>query len=806
MHYIRYGLRQLRGSPGYASVAIVTLALGIGANSAIFSMIEGVILAPLHFTDPDRLVLASQSNSLAPRVSVSAPDFRDWQRDVSGFEQIAALRSQAYDLTNPGTPEHLAGQEISSGFFSTLGVDLTLGRDFSPQEDVRGGAAAVIISDRLWRDRFGASRGVLGRPVTLDGVDYAITGVLPAGFNLGGAADVYTPLAQGDPLIIGDRSIHSLLCIARLKPGVSLAQARAEMSALQSRLNQTYSDADRGLGTDVTPLKEQIVGDTGETLLLLMGAVGLVLLIACGNVANLLLARSAARTREFALRLALGANRAEIVRRVIAESVLLALAGGCLGLAVASWGVKFALALVPGTLPRSENIGVDLPVLLFTFALAVVVGIVFSLIPALKSSNTDLQASLKAGGRGSTSGGHQAQRALVTAQIALALVVLAGARLLFRTIRNLWDVNPGFHRQNILTFKVGLSPAATQTGASTRIAYQQLTERVGQLPGVEAADLTTLVPLSPRDNVGPFWVGAQPGSMAEAPRALFYETGPDYLRVTGIPLLRGRFLSAQDTTASEPVVVIDSVLAHTYFPDRDPVGQELTVAHWHTARVVGVVGHVMHYGLGERRWYTQNQIYFSFYQLPDDWVPFFRGSLSMVVRRPLAPAAVMPAIKSVVYDVGSGQPVYDVQTMEEIVSTSMMSQRFPTILLGAFATLALLLASIGIYGVVSYLMTQRVREIGIRLALGAERHDVLSMVMGEGLRMALGGVAIGIAAALVLARGLSSFSQLLFGVRSNDPGTLAVVSLVLVGAALLACYIPARRAARVDPMVALRYD
>jgi predicted permease len=806
MRYFRYGLRQLLGSPGYASVAIVTLALGIGANTAIFSMLQGVVLDPLHFTDPDRLVIAWQSNSLAPRVSVSAPDFRDWQRDAHGFEHLAAQRSQPYDLTNPGTPEHLAGQEISSGFFITLGVKLTLGRDFSPQEDVRGGAAVVIISDRLWRDRFDASRDVLGRLVTLDGVDYAITGVLPAGFNLGGAADVYTPLAQGDPLIIGDRTIHSLLCIARLKPGVSLAQARAEMSALQSRLNQTYSDADRGLGTDVTPLKEQIVGDTGETLLLLMGAVGLVLLIACANVANLLLARSAARTREFALRLALGANRSEIVRQLMAESVLLALAGGCLGLATATWGVKFALALVPGNLPRSENIGLNLPVLLFTFALAVVVGILFGLVPALKSSNTELQLSLKEGGRGSAGGGHRAQRALVVVQIALTLVVLAGASLLFRTIRNLWDVNPGFDAHNILTFKVGLSPSAAGTGASTRIAYQQLTERVGQIPGVQAADLTTLVPLSLRDNVGPFWVGSQPASIAEAPRALFYETGPDYLRVTGIPLLRGRFLNAQDTTASEPVVVIDTVLAHTYFPDRDPVGQELTVAHWHTARVVGVVGHVMHYGLGERRWYTQNQIYFSFYQLPDDWVPIFRGSLSMVIRTPLALATVMPEIKSAVYGAGSGQPVYDVQTMEEIVSTSMMSQRLPTILLGAFAALALLLASIGIYGVISYLMTQRVREIGIRLALGAEKHDVLSMVMGQGLQMAVTDVAIGLAAALALARLLSSFSQLLFGVQSNDPSTLAAVSLVLMGAALLACYIPARRAARVDPMVALRYD
>ena len=531
-------------------------------------------------------------------------------------------------------------------------------------------------------------------------------------------------------------------------------------------------------------------------------------MIACANVASLLLARSAARSHEFAIRSALGAKRTRIVRQLVTESVLLSLAGGGLGLAVAKWGVSPVLAAVPSSLPRIDNIGVNVSVLLFSFGVSIIVGILFGLAPGLKSSNTDLQTSLKEGGRGSTTSHHRAQSSLVIVQTALALVLLIGAGLLFRTIRRLWEVNPGFDAQDVLTFRVGLSPSATKTGPSSRTAYQQLVERLRQIPGVQAADVTVMVPLAQGSNTGPFLVGSQePTYITEAPRALYYWTGPDYLQTMEIPLLRGRFFTPEDTTKSEPVIVIDSVLANAYFPNIDPVGEAMMIPHWGHVRVIGVVGHVQHWGLGARDQGIENQIYASFYQLPDNWaaLPFYR-ELTVTVRTALDTATVMPAIKAAVYGADSNQTVYAVQTMQEIVAGSMSSQRFPMILLGGFALLALLLASVGIYGVISYSVTQRLHEIGVRMALGAERQDICRLIIGEGLRLALAGVAIGGAAALILTRLLSSFSHLLYGVGTSDPATFAAVATLLTVVALAACYIPARRAMRVDPMVALRYE
>ncbi|MGA2738248.1 MAG: ABC transporter permease [Bryobacteraceae bacterium] len=804
-----YAFRSLRKSPGFAAAAILTLALGIGANTAIFSVVEGVVLAPLPYPEPDRLTMVRENNlTLKREMSVSYPDFLDWQRGARSFQQMAAVKFQTFDVTIPGPAAHLDGAEVSAGFFGTLGAKLILGREFLPEEDHRRGAPVVVIGNRLWKNRMGGDPKVLGQSIALNGVDYTITGVLPAEFRFMWDADVYTPLGQGDPLIVEDRTVHpGILCIARLHAGVTLAQADGEMGAVQDRLNRLYPAADRGLGADVVPAKQEIVGDATRMLLMLLGAVGLVLLIACANVANLLLARSMARTREFAIRAALGASRTQIAGLLLAESVLLSLMGGGLGLVIASRGAGPALAAVAESLPRSENVGVNMPVLLFTFGVSITVGILFGLAPAMKSSSTGVQASLTEGGRGYTGGRHRAQRVLVTVQMALTLVLLTGAGLLFRTIHNLWEVNPGFNTQHIITFKVGLSPSLTKTPSSTRTAYRQLIERIRQISGVQAADLTNLVPLSQQGNAGPFQVGSEaPKSMSEAPRANFYWTGPDYAGTMEIPILRGRFLAPEDTSASARVIVIDSVLARTYFQDRDPVGRTIMIPHWGTARVVGVVGHVRHWGMDDADRYTQNQIYASFYQLLDEWVPLFQKDLTITVRTPLTPASLMPAIKAVVYGVDAGEPVYNVRTMQDRVSKSMTSQRFPMILLAAFASLALLLASVGIYGVVSYAMTQRVREIGIRMALGASRRDVLRMVTGQGLRMALAGIAIGVIAALVLTRVLLSFSHLLYGVRAWDPLTLVAVSLVLTGAALLACYIPARRAARLDPMIALRHE
>ena len=806
---IHYGLRILCKSPGFTTIAILTLAFGIGANTAIFSVVQGVLLAPLPYSEPQNLVLVWHYNlTLKHAISVSYPDFLDWQRNARSFQQMAAYDSQDHNLTAPGTPEHLNGEEISSGFLTTLGIKPVLGREFSPAEDQQGGAPVVIISNRLWRNRFAGRADALGRSVTLDGVEYTIAGVLPAGFRLfGDDADVYTPVGKGDPLIFGDRTIHPILCIARLKPGVSVAQGDAEMGAIQQHLDQLYPSADRGLGANVKSLKHEYVADVSGTLLMLLGAVGIVLLIACANVANLLLARSAARAREFAIRSALGASGGRIVRQLVTESVLLSLAGGTLGLALAKWGIRPVLVALPGSLPRSENIGLNVSVLLFALGVSVAVGILFGLAPALQSSRADLQTSLKAGGRGSTSPHHRAQSSLVIVQMALTLVLLVGAGLLFRTIRQLWEVNPGFDARHVIAFNVGLSPSATKTTVGMRIAYQQLIERIRSIPGVKDAEITVLSPLSEHQNIGPFWVGPQPlASSAQAPRALFYWTGPDYLRTMEIPLLRGRYFTAADTTNSPPVVLIDSALAHAYFPDKDPVGQAMTIPHWGTVRIIGVVGHVTHWGLDERDAYTQNQIYASLNQLQGDWAPIFYRRLTVVVSTPLNAASVMPAIKAAVYGASDDQTVYGVQVMQQALSQSLSSQRFPMILLGVFAGLALLLASVGIYGVISYSVVRRVHEIGIRMALGAERRDVFGMVIGQGLRLALAGVAIGAATALILARILSSFSHLLYGVGASDPVTFLIVSVLLTGVALLACYIPARRAMRVDPMVALHYE
>ena len=805
---IRFAFRSLRKSAGFTLIAVVTLALGIGANTAIFSVVRGVLLAPLPYRQPNRLVDVWLYNpALKYATDVSYPDFLDWQRTARSFEQMAAYTPQDYDLTSPGAAAHLNGQEVSSGFFATLGVNLAFGREFTREEDHFGGAPGVVISDRLWKERFAGSTSALGKSVSLGGVDYTVVGVLPPEFRFGDQlADVYTPIGQRNPLYLNDRTIHDNACVARLNPGVSQEQALAEMNTIQERIDQLYPQAERGLATTIVPLRRDVVGDVREALLLLSGAVGIVLLIACANVASLLLARSAARVREFGIRSALGASRRRLVRQLLTESLLLSLAGGLLALIIAEAALKTMLAALPANLPRSENISLNGWVLLFTLGISIAVGILFGLAPALRSSRPNLQSALSQGGRGATQS-FRAQNSLVVGQMALTLILLVGAGLLLRTIHHLWSVNPGFESQHVITFKVGLDAAMIRTPEDTRVAYQQLLERIRSIPGVEAADLTALLPLSQQDNSGPFWFGSQtPASMAEAPRALYYWIGTDYLRAMKIPLLRGRWFTAQDNIRSEPIVVIDSVFAHDYFPNSDPVGQTLTVAHWGPARIIGVVGHVRHWNLGNTGPYGQRQIYASFYQLSDRWVPGFRDNISLVVRTPLDAATVMPPIKQAVYGTGSDQPVYALQTMEQLVAGSMTSQRLSMILLAAFAGLALLLASVGIYGVISYSMTQRVHEIGIRMALGAERGNIFRLVIGQGLRLAIVGVALGGITALLLGRLLSSFSSLLYRVSARDPLTFAVVSFLLTTIAVLACYIPARRAAKVDPMTALRCE
>jgi len=807
---LRYALRQLRRTPGFTTVAVVTLALGIGANTAIFSVVEGVVLAPLHYFHPDRLVMVWESNPRFPQVFDSYPNFQDWQRNAHSFRQLAAFRQQGVDLTSPGMPSHLNASQISAGFFSTLGIELALGREFTQQEDQHGGAPAAVISNRLWRERFAGSYDVLGKTVTVDGLNYSIVGVAVPGVRLEGEADVYTPLGQLDPLILNNRGSHDgIFTLARLKPGVTVSQVQAEMSTIQYSLDRLYPAENRDLGIYVEPLKQAIVGDAGQTLALLLGAVGMVLLIACANVANLLLARSAARNREFAIRSALGASRVRVARQLLTESVILSLTGGSLGIAIAFLGIRAVLPALPGILPRSQDVSLNTAVLLYTLAVSLVVGILFGLAPALKIWSADPQASLKEGGGGFTIVHRRAQSSLIVMQVALTLVLLVGAGLLFRTILHLWNVNPGFATKNVITFKVGVSPSLTKTPSATRVAYRQLIERIRQIPGVEAADFTTAVPLSGQGGYLPFWLDShKPESVQGASRMGWFLTGPDYLRTMGMRLLQGRYLSEDDDTKSPCVAVIDSNFARKFFPDRKPLVHTITAgfAAFGPCTIVGVVNHVKYSGLDESGPANQYQAYYSLYQDPDQWVPLNYPDASIIVRTSLDAATVIPAIKEVVYQASTDQPIYNVQTMRQIVADSMSGQRFPMVLLGAFAGLALLLAAVGVYGVVSYSVTQRVQEIGIRMALGADKKNVLHLFIGRELRLVLAGIAVGTVGELILTRTLSSFSHLLFEVGSTDPLTFAAVSLVLISVSVLAGYLPAYRAAKVDPMVALRYE
>ena len=804
---LRFGIRALLRNPGFTWVAVLTIAFGIGANTAMFSVVQGVILAPMPFRQPDRLVFVWQNRPGVLQFEASYPNFEDWQQRSRSFESMVALGFHNFDLTAPGRAEHLLGIRASSGLLGTLGVKPVIGRDIAPADNLPNAPGVALITNRLWRERFGADPRMAARSVALDGRSYTVVGVLPAGFHFVDDADVITPLRPLMPAIYAERSVDAIAVLGRLKPAITPGQAAAEMNAIQRDLDRQYPDANRGIGITLASLKEQIVGDVRGTVLLLFGAVSLVLLIACANVANLLLARSTARAREFGIRAALGAGRGRVIMQLLTESIVLSLAGGALGIVIAELGLRALLAALPSALPRSEEVGLHWPVLLFTMAASILAGILFGLAPALQSTRANVQDALQKTTRGATSARNASLSRLVMVQFALTLVLMTGTGLLLRSIRNLWNVNPGFDARHVVSFHVGLSPAFTQTPAGTRAAYQQLLARIRQVPGIESVDLTNIVPLSGGDNGGPFWIGtAPPPSLQEAPHALYFWTGPDYAKTMGIPLLQGRFFTSADQLNSDKVVVIDNVLARAFFAGRNAVGQTLTVGHWGAARVVGVVGHVRHWGLDDPGTYNPSQIYIPAYQLPDSMVTDFFRNLTLVVRSALPPAKVMPAIENIVYASSPDQPVYGVKTVDEVISESMASRNLPILLLGTFAALALLLASIGIYGVVSYSVARRAREIGIRMALGADRRSIFRMIVYQAMRMAGAGLLVGILAAIALVRLLPSFSHLLYGVNQWDPLTLSGVSAVLLVAALAACYVPAQRAMRTDPMDCLRTE
>jgi predicted permease len=813
---IRYALRSLAHNPGFTSIAVLALALGIGANTAIFSVVNGVLLQPLPYQDPARLVELSEQSPDFNTMSVAYLNFRDWREQNRCFSSMAAIRWEDYDVTGGGQPEHLSGRMVSAEFFRVLGIHPALGRDFDVNEDRPGTAPVAIISGGLWNRRFGSNADVIGRKLKLNGQDYTIVGVTPSDFQYQGKYDIYTLIGQWDNILVRSREMHpGIYVVARLKPGVEQSRAQSEMTAIAARIAAMYPKSNARHGINVKPLTGVIVGDVGSTLLVLLGAVGFVLLIACANVANLLLARSTGRRKEMAIRSAMGASRARVILQLLTESAVLSLVGGAVGLAVAAWGSRGVLAAVPGGLPRMENIAVDGWVLAFTLAVSLFTGVLFGLAPALESSVTDVHETLKEGSRGSTAGPHRLRSLLVVSEVSAALVLLIGAGLMLRTMQQLSRVNPGFDPTRVLTFSVGLSPADTVTSDRILQSFDRTLVGIRAVPGVMNASASTLIPLAGNDSEIPFYVNGRPrpASQGDMNWALVYATEPDYLKTMGIPLLRGRYIAPRDSRRAAPVVVIDEVLARSIFPKEDPIGKSIAVPDMggefgpeltRPMEIVGVVGHVNHWGLDtDASARVRSELYLPIAQIPE---PFMKGMATggyFVVRAGADPLAIVPAMRRAVAEAGNEQPVYSVRSMREIVSAAIAGRRFSMLLLGIFAALALVLAAVGIYGVISYAVAQRTHEIGIRMALGARMGEVLRMVVAQSMPPVLAGVGIGLAASFALTR---LMANMLYGVKASDPATFWAVALMLSAVALGASIIPARRAARIDPTTALRHE
>ncbi|MFI5092316.1 MAG: ABC transporter permease [Candidatus Acidiferrum sp.] len=811
---LRYGLRMLAKSPGFATVAILTLALGIGANTALFSVVNGVLFSPLPYSHPDQLVWIAESKPNFATGSISYPNFRDWEKNNRTFSAMGAYRPYSYNLTGLGDAEQIRAMLITSDFFSVLGVNPQIGRSLAPGEDEIGAAPIAMLSAGLWKRKFGSSGGAVGKTLTLDGKNFTIVGVLPAGFDLALGSfhnvDIYVPLGQWSNPLLPKRGaglgIHGL---GRLKPGVTIAQARADMEAVTGSLAAAYPDADKGIGAAVIPLKQEMIGDVRLFLLVLLAAVGFVLLIACVNVANLMVARASARAREFAIRTALGASRSRLLRQLLTESILLSFTGGTLGLLLAAWGTKAALHQLPVNLPRSGEVTLDARVLIFTLLISLACGIFFGLGPALKSASPNLHDTLKEGGRGGSGSRHRAQGIFVVVEMAMALLLLIAAGLMIRSLSALWNVNPGFDSHNVLTFGVALPPSMNKSGpAGARAALRQLNDALAAVPGVTASSLSWgAIPMD-SDDEDLFWIEGKPKPATENDMdwALSYVVQESYLQVMKVPLERGRFFTAQDNENSPHVIVVDEIFARQYFPGQNAVGQHVFLQNkGGRAEIVGIVGHVKQWGLDtDDKESLRAQLYFPYMQLPDQAMDAssWSGTGALVRYDPSRPG-IADAIRAAVRRLSAEHVMYGEQTMDEIISSSLAMRKVSMVLLGVFAALALGLASIGIYGVISYLVGQRTQEIGIRLALGAKRTDVLRLVLGAGMKMAALGLVIGLVAALGLTRLMAG---LLFGVTATDPLTFAAVALLLAIVALAACYIPARRAMRVDPIVALRYE
>jgi len=806
---LRYAVRLLLQSPAFTAIAVLTLALGIGANTALFSVVNGVLLNPLAYPHSDQLVAIYERIAGLDSAPIEYPNFQDWQRDSHSFASMAAYRNEDYNFIGNGEGERLSGYMISAGFFNTLGVAPVLGRTFRVDDDQIGAAPVVVLSGGFWKRKFGSSPDVIGKPITLNGTAYTIVGVIPDTFNFyGNMRDVYTPIGQWRDPSFRDRRISvSARAFGRLKPGVTLAQAQAEMDEIARNLAAAYPEADAGHNIKLVAMKEDQVGNVEPLLFVLLAAVGFLMLIACANVANLLLARSVARSREFAIRSALGASQARMIRQLLTESVLLSAVGGGLGLVLAYGGLKTLLKGLPAALPRATEVSLDPKVLLFTLVLSLLTGVIFGLAPALKATRTNLQEVMKQSGRGASGFRHRLQGTFVAVEMALALVLLVGAGLMVRTLGALWRVNPGFNPNHAITFTLAFPATSNTTSAETRARLRNFDDRMLSIPGVQAVSVTLGSRPMIHDSSLPFWIEGEPKPAhdSEMPAATFFLVESGFRQAMGITLLRGRFVSEQDNENTPIVVDIDENFARTYFPGQDPIGKHVNFTEFNVqAEIVGVVGHVKQYALdADPPGSIQAQFFYPFMQIPEKIMPLVAKSVAVVLRTHGDPTAIMGQVRDTVREIDPRDVVYNVQTMDDVVATSYAARRLTMILLTGFAALALILACVGIYGVISYLVGQRTQEIGIRMALGAQRRDILVLVLGEGTKMALIGAVVGTVSSLVLTR---LMAKQLFGVSAHDPFTYTGVAFVLMLVAIAACYVPARRAVRVDPMKSLRCE
>jgi putative ABC transport system permease protein len=803
MQDLRYAVRMLFKNPGFTLIAVITLALGIGANTAIFSVVSATVLRALPYPNADRLVMvwgtnAKDGNQQQP---ASFGEFNDAKAQARSFDELAGASPQwNFVLMGGGEPEPVRGMWVSANLFATLGVMPARGRAFSPEEDRVGGAPVVMLSHGLWQRRYGADPDVIGKTLSLGGTACTIVGVMPAGFHFLDAAELWVPLQQNQ-LAGSTRNVRLLSIVGRLKAGVSSQQANAELDQLARQWAAQYPDTNAGLGLRMVSMHRQVAGKVRFGLSLLFGVIGLVLLIACVNVANLMLARSAARRKEMAVRAALGAGRLRLVRQLLIESVALALVGGAAGVLLAVWGMDLLLKLNPVQLPQYHKIEIDLVVLVFSVLASVLTGLLSGLAPALQASKLDLHAALKEGGRGARADGGQRRlsKLLVIAEVAMALVLLVGAGLLARSFARLLEINPGFATENLLTMQLGL-PNATYAQPERRIAfYQQLEARLSAMPEVASVGLVTRLPLqSALNNVTSFLsIEGRPVPPSQRPEIDFRRASTNYFQTMGIPLLTGRLVTEQDVVADTRSVMINDAMAKRFFPGENPVGKRISTSNisgeeqWRT--IAGVVGSVRHLGLEVE---PRPEIYYHTNTLPP-FGPVF------VIRTTSDPSGLIAAVRSAVRSIERDAPISNVSTMTNLVAQSLAQRRFAMLLLGLFAGLALLLAGVGIYGVFSYSVTGRTREIGVRMALGARAGDVLTLVVGQGMATAAIGIGVGLFASAALTRLMTNW---LFAVSATDPPTFALVALLLAAVALAACWIPARRATRVDPMSALRCD